>query len=156
VNEMLEYFVANGLSLDGYQGHDTGDDITSAELLASPQHVNDAAYTILADAFFPPPLPFDRALTLLRLHMSNLGVALPDAMAALRASDDLTTRTTPTSYGWSDILIEQLTISRSEYRLFTDPALGLGDLYGLPDATALATLQTMNLQNLSRRLGVTY
>src|SRR5207245_3763902 len=28
--------------------------------------------------------------------------------------------------------------------------------YGLPDATALATLQTSSLQDLSRRLGVSY
>ena len=125
--------MANGLSLDGYQGHDTGDAVTSAELLASPQYVNDAAYAILQDAFFPPPLPFSRPLALLRLHLQNLGLALPDAMAALRAGDQLVNQTTPTSYGWSDILIEQLAISRDEYRLFTDPALQLGDLYGLPD-----------------------
>ena len=42
VNETLEYFVANGLSMAGYQGHDTGNAVTSAELLASPQYVNDA------------------------------------------------------------------------------------------------------------------
>ena len=36
VNETLEYFVANGLSLAGYQGHDTGDTITSAELHRQP------------------------------------------------------------------------------------------------------------------------
>ena len=156
VNETLEYFVANGLTLDGYQGHDTGDTITSAELLASPQYVNDAAYAILQDAFFPPPLPFNRPLALLRLHLQSLGLALPDAMAALRAGDSWSTRRRPTSYGWSDILIEQLAISRDEYRLFTDPTLQLGDLYGLPDASALADLQAMSLQDFSRRLGVSY
>ena len=156
VNETLEYFVANGLSLDGYQGHDTPDTVTSAELLASPQYVDDAAYATLQDAFFPAPLPFSRPLALLRLHLQNLGLALPDAMATLRASDQLVDRTTPTSYGWLDILIEQLTISRDEYRLFTDPALQLGDLYGLPNATALTDLQAMSLQDLSRRLTVSY
>ena len=132
VNETLEYFVANGLSLDGYQGHDTGDTVTSAELIASPQYVNDAAYALLQNAFFPPPLPFNRPLALLRLQLASLGVTLPAAMTALRAGDQLVNRSTPTSYGWSDILIEQLTISRDEYRLFTDPTLQLGDLYGLP------------------------
>src|ERR1022692_3088098 len=156
VNETLEYFVANGLKLDNYQGHDTPDAVTSAELLASPQYVDDAAYAILQDAFFPPPLPFSRSLALLRLHLQSLGVALPDAMAALRSDDQLVNRTTPASFGWSDILIEQLTISRDEYRLFTDPALQLGDFYGLPTATALADLQQMTLQDLSRRLGVSY
>ena len=156
VNETLEYFVANGLSLDNYQGRDTPDSVTSAELLASPQYVDDAAYAMLQDAFFPPPLPFSRPLALLRLHLQSLGLGLPDAMAALRADDQLVNRTTPTSFGWADILIEQLGISRDEYRLFTDPSLQLGDLYGLPEATALADLQQMSLQDLSRRLSVSY
>ena len=156
VNETLEYFVSHGLTLDGYQGHDTGDAISSAELLASPQYTDDAAYAILRDAFFPPPLPFSRPLALLRLHLQNLGLALPDAMAVLRASDQLVNQATPASFGWSDILIEQLAISRDEYRLFTDPALQLGDLYGLPPASALSDLQAMSLQDLSRRLGVSY
>ena len=156
VNETLEYFVASGLTLDGYQGHDTTDGTSSAELLASPQYTDDAAYAILRGAFFPPPLPFSRPLALLRLQLQNLGLALPDAMAALRAGDQLVNQTTPTSFGWSDILIEQLAISRDESRLFTDPALQLGDLYGLPEASALADLQAMSLQDLSRRLDVSY
>ncbi len=157
VNETLEYFVGNGLSLDGYQGHDTGDAVTTAELLASPQYVDDAAYATLQDAFFPPPLPFSRPLALLRLHLATLGVALPDAMAALRANDQLVNSGSPASYGWSDILIEQLGISRDEYQLFTDPSLGLGDLWGIPaPASALAVLQAMSLQDFSRRLGLSY
>jgi len=42
VNETLEYFVANGLMIDGFQGFDTGDRVASAELIAAPQNVNDA------------------------------------------------------------------------------------------------------------------
>ena len=66
VNETLEYCVANyqGQNTDNvvtllaelmanYQGHDTGDIVTSAELMASPQFVNDAAYMTLQHAFFP-------------------------------------------------------------------------------------------------------
>ncbi len=156
VNETLEYFVANGLSMAGYTGHDTGDTVTSAELIASPQYVNNGAYDILQGSFFPPPLPFSRPLTLLRLQLASLGVALPDAMTVLRAGDQLTSTASPVSYGWDDILMERLTISRDEYRLFTDPSLTLGDLYGLPDATALELLQTTSLQDFSRRLGVSY
>ena len=73
VNETLEYFVANGLSLQDYQGHDTGDSVTSAELIASPQYVNDAAYAILQNAFFPSLLPFNRPLALLRIQLGSLG-----------------------------------------------------------------------------------
>jgi Neuraminidase-like domain len=156
VNETLEFFVANSLSLTSYQGHDTGTVVTSAELLASPQYVNDAAYTALQNAFFPAPLPFNRPLELLRLQLQNLGVAVPDAMIAFRADDSITNRKTPTSYGWSDILIEQLGLSRDEYRLFTDSSVQLGDLYGLPNASALRILQTMNLQQFSRLVGVSY
>jgi hypothetical protein len=159
VNELLEYLVANDLQIAGYQGHDTGDTITSAELVASPQYVNDTAYEILQTAFFPPPLPYNRPLELLRAHLASLGVTLPAAMAALRPSDALTSTSTPTSYGWNDILIEQLTISRDEYRLFTDSTLGLPDLYGLPGpapATLTTLQQTTSLQDFSRRLGVSY
>jgi hypothetical protein len=156
VNETLEYFVAAGLTLDGYEGHDTGSEVTSAELIASPQYVNDAAYAELRDAFFPPPLPFSRPLALLRLHLAALHIALPDAMAALVPGDALTDHSTPVSYGWADICMERLGISRDEYRLFTDSSLGLGDLYGLPPATALAELQAMTLADFSRRLGVSY
>ena len=170
VNELLEYFVANGLLIAGYQGHDTGNTITSAELIASPQYVNDAAYAILQTAFFPPPLPFNRPLELLRFHLASLGVSLPATMAALRPNDDLTNTTTPTSYGWTDILLEQLTISRDEYHLFATPPgstpLQLSDLYGLPipltpppappPPTPLSILQTTSLQDFSRRLSVPY
>ena len=162
VNETLEYFVANGLQIAGYQGRDTSDSVTSAELIACPQYVNDAAYTLLQSAFFPLGLPFNRPLTLLRLLVQNLGITLPAAMAALRANDALLNESTPASYGWNDILIEQLAISREEYRLFTDPDLELGDLYGLPAAPPppllppLQTLQGMSLQDFSRRLGVSY
>jgi Neuraminidase-like domain/FHA domain len=158
VNELLEYVVANDLHIAGYQGHDTGDAVTSADLVASPQYVNDTAYEILQTAFFPPPLPYNRPLELLRAHLASLGVTLPAAMTALRASDDLTSTSTPTSYGWNDILIEQLTISRDEYRLFTDATLDLPDLYGLPGpaAAALSTLQGTSLEDFSRRLGVSY
>ncbi len=159
-NELLEYLVSNDLQIAGYQGHNTSDTITSAELIASPQNVNDAAYGLLQRTFFPRPLPFNRPLMLLRAHLARLGVSLPAAMTTLRANDDLTA--TPPSYGWNDILIEQLSISRDEYRLFTDSTLQLGDLYGLPLTPAppllppLPTLQMMNLQDFSRRTGVSY
>jgi hypothetical protein len=166
VNETLEYFVANGCqSLAGYQGHDTGSLVTSGELMASPQYVNDAAYATLQNAYFPPPLPFNRPLESLRQHMQKIGVALPEVMAALRASDAMD-RASPVDYGWRDILMEQLGISRDECRLFTDPTLQLGDLYGFPqnasetvadwNARVLALLQNSKLQDFSRRTGVSY
>jgi hypothetical protein len=166
VNETLEAFVAGNLSLAGFEGFNAAPDVTSAELIAAPQNVNDVAYAALQTLFYPAPLPFNRPLELLRQHMKALGVALPDAMIALRASNAITNNATPTSYGWSDILIEQLGLSRDEYRLFTDSTLQLGDLYGLPrasgqtdqqwNAATLATLQTLSLKLFSIRTGVDY
>ena len=156
-NELLEYFVANGLKIDGFQGFDTGDQVTSAELIAAPQNVNDAAYTALQGAFFPAPLPFNRPLALLRGQMAALKVSTPDAMELLRKGD--ATSVSPPSgsdYGWNDILIERLGLSRDEMRIFVDSSLQLGDLTGLPNATALATLRTMSIHDLIRRTQITY
>ena len=166
VNEVLEAFVANNLSLDGYQGHDTGDDFSSADLLASPQFVNAAAYNALENAYFPAPLPFDRSLEQLRLQFVSLGVALPDLMIALRVNNqwinDVYNGHLPISYGWVDIMLELLQISWDELNLFTGddtdiPDIDVGALYGLPnDNTALPTLQAMSLQTFTRRLGISY
>lgn len=156
-NELLEYFVANGLKIDGFQGFDTGDQVTSAELIAAPQNVNDAAYIALRGAFFPAPLPFNRPLALLRGQMGALGVSTPDAMELLR-KDDATSVSPPngSDYTWNDILIERLGLSRDELRIFTDASLQLGDLTGLPNATALATLRTMSIYDLTRRIQISY
>jgi GH18 family chitinase len=154
VNETLEYYVANG-SLNNYQGHDTGSQVSSAELLASPQYVNDAAYAALQTADFPPPLPFHRALELLRRHFQKLGEPLQDAMAALRPSEAL--ERGAAAYGWRDILMEQIGLSRLEYGILTDSTLKLQVLYGYPtlsDADVITALS--GVQEYARRAGVTY
>ncbi len=168
VNEVLEAYVAGGDSLQGFTGFNTADTIASADLVAAPQNVNDAAYAALQARFFPAPLPFNRSLELLRRHLSVLGVALPDAMTLLRANDALTvTGTEPaTAYGWQDIAIERLGFSRDEARLFTDATLRADDLWGLPyaasesaatrDTNALAALQGWTLKELSTQTGISY
>lgn len=120
VNETLEYYVANGvraLSLDGYAGHDTGDDV-SADLLASPHHVLDAAYAVLAQESFPPPLPFHRPLEALRRYFGKFDVPLAVAMERLRQSDDL--ERGANAYGWRDILMEEVGLSRQEHAILTE------------------------------------
>src|SRR4029077_14980994 len=65
VNETLEYYITNKLSLASYQGHSTDDAITTEELLACPQFVQDTAYDILAgkhksgdpSPLLPPTVP---------------------------------------------------------------------------------------------------
>ena len=160
VNEVLEHLVAHG-SLDSFRGHDTSADISTEQLLAAPQYVDDSAYDVLRSTYFPPPLPFNRPLEMLRGQLGKFGVKLSEAMTVLRA-DDAVERKTQTGYGWRDILMEELGLSREEYRLltdinFNDPLIGgLAGLYGLAAGDGLTFLQQMNLQAYSRRTGVSY
>ena len=158
VNETLEYFVANQLSLAGFQGYSTDDTVTSSQLFASPQFTNDAAYSVLQSAYFPPPLPFNRTLALLRQLFQNMDVALPDVMAALRTNNFSIINPNGTVYGEGDICIEYLGISRDEYRLFTDGTLQLPKLYGYSgtQAAVLSQLQSITMEEFSRRTGVSY
>ncbi|WP_426112447.1 neuraminidase-like domain-containing protein [Massilia sp. PWRC2] len=158
VNEILEYYIANGakpLSLQDYAGHDTAATGTE-DLMASPLYVLEAAYDLLRDAWFPPPLPFDRSLETLRAYYRQLGLPLAGVMEALRKSDDLERGGQP--YGWRDILMEQLGLSRQQYRLLTDSTLTLQQIYGYPadkpDADIIVALS--NAKALARRIGISY
>ncbi len=164
VNETLEQYVANGLTLQGYQGHTTDARAAPEELLANPQFVQDAAYNILAGKGSPapllpptPPLPFHLPLERLRYLFGALAAPLPRVMEALRA-DDTVERADDASYGWRDIWMEQLGLSRAQHALLTDGALPLQQLYGFPLATSdedtLAALS--NAKEFSRRLAVSY
>jgi hypothetical protein len=79
-------------------------------------------------------------------------------MTALRASDAIEGPTSA-DYGWRDILLEQLGISRDENQVFTNSKLGLQAVYGyagIGDAAVLAQLQVTGFQDFSRRTGVSY
>ena len=164
VNETLEYVVANQGSIADYPGHDTGGSETSAELLASPGFVNDAAYATLQTAYFPAPLPFHRGLENLRRLFSRFRASLPQAMAALRTTDALERAhgATDPAYGWRDILMERLGLSRAEHQILTNAdlaaPLALWQLYGLAAATADAAVVAPlgSFKVFSRQVGVTY
>ncbi|MBD1930312.1 MULTISPECIES: neuraminidase-like domain-containing protein [Cyanophyceae] len=168
VNETLEYFITHNLKLDNYTGHDINTDATSEELLASPQFVSDQAYQTLAGKpiqvgdplpLLPPspPLPFHQPLENLRRYFDQFEIPLPIVMAALRKNDDLE-RASETEYGWHDILMEELRISRAEYRLLSDRTLTLQHLYGYspatPEADILSTLA--NAKAFTRQSGISY
>ena len=140
VNETLEYFVYP--SLIDYKGHDTDDSVSSDELMASPQFVNDRPYAYLKLAKFPLPLPFHRPLELLRLHFQKLGVKLQDAMPALTTSDLIID-------SWWNILIEEIGFSRQECILLTDSSVKLQDLYGYPSDSPIS-LQNCRTSRISR------
>ncbi|MGD0680152.1 MAG: Tc toxin subunit A, partial [Polyangiaceae bacterium] len=125
VNETLEYFVAHRMSLAHFEGHTTDPEVTSEELMASPQFVSNTAYAALKGALFPPPLPFDRSLERLRLHFGALGLSLPDAMETLQAKGS--------AYRGRDILMERIGLSRAEYRVLTDGSLTLHELFGIAE-----------------------
>jgi hypothetical protein len=159
VNETLEYFVANNvqqLSLNGYAGHDT-DGADSADLMASPQFVMDSAYAKLKSERFPSPLPFHQPLERLRRYFDKFEVPLPLAMERLRKSDDLERGANP--YGWRDILMEELRLSRDEYEILTDSnAVPLWRMYGFNNGTTEAAViaALSNAKQFTRRVGITY
>lgn len=166
VNETLEYYVANGLSLAGYLGHTTDGTATADELLASPEFVSDTTYDALALEAFPPPLPFHRPLASLRRHLAKFDAPLPNILEDLRTDESLE-RADPAAYGWCDIWMETLELSRAEHALLTEsePPAGAADvmatvrhLYGFDPATTDADVRTVldNAKAFCRRTGISY
>jgi Neuraminidase-like domain/Salmonella virulence plasmid 28.1kDa A protein len=152
VNETLEFFVTHNLNLTSYQGYDTNGDATAEELSASPQfdrlkdEISDRAYQTLAGksrAVGDPlpllspttPLPFHQPLEHLRRYFERLEAPLPKVMEVLRKNESLD-RANQNDYGWRDILMEELRISRSEYALLTDRTQTLQQVYGYPRTIA--------------------
>ena len=147
VNETLEYFVTNyelnatgnKPPLNGYTGHSTDASVTPEELLASPQFVQDTAYDkTIKEALFPPPLPFHLALENARRYFDKFEISLPDVMEAMRKNDNLERPGDPKDkeYGWRDILMEELRLSRAEYKLLTDHTLTIQQLYGFESTSS--------------------
>jgi hypothetical protein len=164
VNETLEYFVANGLNLKDYTGHSTDDSATSEELMANPQFVQDAAYEILAGRGNPSPLlapteslPFHQPLESLRRTFDVFAAPLPRVMETLRTSGAIE-RTSVDGYGWRDIWMEELDLSRAEYARLSDRTLTLKQLYGFTEATADADVMAAvsNAKAFTRRLDISY
>jgi hypothetical protein len=161
VNETLEYFIFNKLSLEKYEGHDTDSDATPEELLASPQFgdikASTEAYKIVASAHFPPPLPFHQPLENLRRYFDRFEAPLTEVMEALRKDDNLE-RANENEYGWRDILMEELRLSRAEHALLSDRTLALQQIYGYPEATVEADVlaRLSNAKAFTRRMGISY
>jgi hypothetical protein len=163
VNETLEYYVTHNLSLAAYPGHSTDSAVTTEELLATPQFVEDAAYTTLAATHFPLPLPFHQPLENLRRYFDKFETPLSEVMEVLRTNDE-TERPAPADpanpieYGWRDILMEELRLSRAEYQLLTDRNPTLAELYGYGDGAADGMIRDRltNAKVFTRRVGISY
>ena len=87
VLEILEHWVVNG-TLVGYEGHDTRPDAATADLLADPEFVVDAAYDTTKAAVYPSPLPFDAPLVHLRTLFEVWDTSLPAALDVLGTPAD--------------------------------------------------------------------
>jgi hypothetical protein len=160
VNEVLEHNVVNG-SLDSFTGHDIEDGVTTEELLANPQFVNDAAYTELRNSIFPPPLPFHQPLEALRRYFERFDIPLHDAMERLRESDELERAggIAHPAYGWQDVLMERLQLSRPEHAVLTDSGIPLQELYGEDPVTVTEegfVDRFSNAKMFARRLNLGY
>ena len=166
VNEILEYFVANGVangtfSLENFTGFNVEDSVAAEDLLANPQFVNEAAYAHLQSELFPLPLPFHQPLEALRRYFAHFEIPLHAALEHLRPDDGLTHAAGPNdpAYGWLDILIERLGLSRQEYAILADSTLPLQALYGEDPATVSEAALVANLSNVkafTRAVGITY
>jgi hypothetical protein len=165
VNETLEHYVTHAHSLAGYTGHDTGDRVPPEDLLASPQYVSEAAYTALVGETFPPPLPFHQPLESLRRFFHRFDSPLPTVMRDVRRSDNL--ERVGADYGWRDIRLEALQISRPEHSLLaersltgnaTDVMLTVKRLYGFAASVPNADVRKVldNARSFCRRVDISY
>lgn len=154
VNEVLEHYVIHD-SLDNFKGFNMDSNDTTEELLANPQFVDDAAYNILKGKVYPLTLPFNQPLEALRLYYSKMKVPLYEAMEKLRKHDGLDS---DAPYGWRDIYLEYLGMSREEYAILTetkDVAVYYGEAAGT-DLNALFSADNTYAKVFSRKVGITY
>ncbi|MDT7690129.1 MAG: hypothetical protein QOE46_2888 [Acidobacteriota bacterium] len=164
VNEILEYYVANG-NLDPAAVHDTGE-ATTPELLAEPQNILRGAYDKLKDARYPTGLPFDLWLDTVRRFCEQFGIPLWRVLEVFRGTENLFSQPGDTApYDLAVIFNEYLNLSPSEYAIFTDadPLSGWHLLYGFDDPAKTATENQQDAltalasaKTLARCLGLSY
>jgi Neuraminidase-like domain/Salmonella virulence plasmid 28.1kDa A protein len=157
VNEILEYFIANG-KLDASATYDTGEAL-SADLLAEPQNILPQAYATLNSALYPLGLPFDLWIETVRRFLGYFKTPLWSLLEVFKVADPLELFPDANNYPYyrAAILAEYLGISPAEYALFTntDPLASWFKLYGYGDQdTALGELKSA--KKLSTTLGVSY
>ena len=134
VNEILEYYVANG-KLAAEAARDTGG-ATTAELLAEPQNVVRGAYDSVLAARYPLTLPFDLWLETVRGFSGYFETPLPQVLETFRKGDALFAPAATQPYDRAAIFIESLGLAPSEQAIFVeaDPLSKWYDLYGYPTA----------------------
>jgi hypothetical protein len=165
VNEILEYYIANG-KLDDQLRYNTGC-ATTAELLAEPQNITSAAYETLLQERYPLNLPFDLWTETARQFFQQFDTPLWTMLDLFRRTEELAPPGGANTFGRAAIYAELLSISPVEYGLFVDgdSLAHWYELYGFSkEADALSKAvdgsgQRIDLNSakaLSRRLGVSY
>lgn len=81
VNEILESFVVLG-KLDASARENAGR--STEELIAEPEYLQEAAYDLLKQAYYPSMLPFDRPLAATRAYLEQLGSRRYELMDTFR------------------------------------------------------------------------
>ena len=160
VNEILEYFIANG-HLDTNLAYDTGT-ATTAELTAEPQNILPQVYgdqplalnrPTLKLALYPLNLPFDLWINTVRSFLNYFKSPLAQVLDTLRPVDALELFTDANNYPYyrAQIFAESLGLSPSDYGVLTGAATGLSPvtanwftLYGYPSAGRSAVPPTSN------------
>jgi hypothetical protein len=118
VNEILEYYVANG-KLAEQAARDTGG-ASTAELLAEPQYVIRQAYDKLLEARYPLNLPFDLWVETAREFSNFFDTPLHQLAASLRKPAGPPAPSQSIDHVAAE-LIESLGLAPAEFALFADP-----------------------------------
>jgi hypothetical protein len=121
VNEILESVVMTHTGDPPRPpAHDTPTDATPDQLSVNPEFTNDAAYLLLANAYYPFSLPFDRFLTIARSYLQFAGSSLYGVMRTFQIGADLAVpaNTNPAPSDQA-IALEYLKISANESLILT-------------------------------------
>lgn len=144
VLEILEHWVVNE-SLATFAGHDTRPDAATADLLADPEYVIDAAYDKAKGAVYPSGVPFDAPLEHLRRLFEVWDSSLPAALDVIG---------TP-----ADARREWLRLNAAEHSILTDIGFrALPEYLGEVPGTTIDALNAVvgNAKTFCRRTDLTY
>ena len=166
VNEILEFFVANG-KLDETTVRNTEVGTTTEELLAEPQHVIIQAYDAVREARFPLNLPFDLWIHVVRQFCDYFETPFSQLLESFRPSDELFAPAQ--GFDRAVVFKESIGISPEEDAVYadTDPLANDSwhELYGFPSGrsavanvtnTGDATLSIANEDARSAQPGLSY
>jgi hypothetical protein len=144
VNEILEHYILKG-SLEEFRPPNVDEHTTTADLLADPQFVTEAAYNEVKTKVYPYNLPFDYPLEALRLFFQQWDTPLADA---LRITGDA-------AKGRRELL----GLNEEEYKILTGSTTRkLPEFFGELPAADMVQLNTAiaNGKAFSRRTDIKY